>query len=374
MKTHINQTNLRQMNVAAVFACVQNGNGVTRKNIAELTDMSWGAVSTFTSELIEHGYIVEEKAASSANRGPIPSYLYVRDDVHVSLGLEINDMGLSASVVNLKHQAIATYSAPLELLSKEQILNEVYAFLDDVVEKVRAKYHILCIGVAMQGIVDFKNGISVRIPGRVPDWRDVPIASLIASHTEIPTYIAHDPDCVLYAADTCEPDTILVRVDRGVGMAVMMDGVMVQRPGVFELGHVVAVNGGIPCACGKCGCLDKYVSMRGIAARAGKKYKEVADLACKGDSEALSLFADAGKYLAEGICSAAHLLAIDRVLLCGALTEQKELFLAAFESVLSARDPEGRIKVTFVDTASASLGAALLAQRSELAEIDLEKQ
>lgn len=363
------------MNVASVFACVQNANGVTRKDIAEQTDMSWGTVSTFTAELIEHGYIIEEKAANSLSRGPIPSYLYVREDIHALLGLEINDMGLSASVVNLKHDTVASYLAPIEFSDKEHLLADVYAFLDRVLGEVQKERSILCIGVAMQGVVDAKNGVSVNIPGRIPDWRDVPIASLITSHTGIPTYIAHDPDCVLYATETGEdkPDTVLIRVDKGIGMAVMMDGALVQRPGVFEIGHTIVCDDGIPCACGHRGCLDKYASMRGIAARAGVPYAKACEMAQAGDEKALALFCEAGRYLAKAISSVTHLLAIDRVLLCGAFTEQKELFFEAFTSALGDYDPHCTLNVTLVGTAPAPFGAALLAERKELAQIDLEK-
>ncbi len=364
------------MNAAAVFACVQtHASGITRREIAEQTGMSWGAVSAFTAALIENGYIMEEKAEISMSRGPIPSYLYVRGDVHVSLGLEINDMGLRASAVNLKHEIVESFSSPLTYSDREQLFADIYAFLDHVVHKVRKDRNILCIGVAMQGIVDSESGISLYIPGRIPDWRDVPIADLIASHTGIPTYIAHDPDCILYAAkaDGYGADEILIRVDRGVGMAVMMDGTLLERPGIFELGHMTVEPNGILCGCGKQGCLDKYVSVRGIAARAKKSYAEACAEAHAGEKKALSLFADAGKYLAMGICSVSHLLAIPHVLLCGAFIEERSLFYSSFLEALAVYDPAHKIQIELMHTISAPRGAAMLAERRALAQINLEK-
>jgi predicted NBD/HSP70 family sugar kinase len=365
---------MKQSNLANVFALIRSRGALTRKQISEKTDMSWGAVSSIISELLEQGYIVERKAQSKDSAGPIPSYLEVNGGVHFSVGLDINDTGLRGVLVNLKNEVVQSFWRDIDLRDKDSLLSDVLSFTEEILDAAQGK-HVLCIGIAMQGIVDAKAGVSIRIPGRIEDWNSVPIAYIIEKETGIPTHAEHDPNCILYA--TCplksKEDTILIRADHGIGMSVIMDGRVIDKPGIFEIGHTVVVKDGIPCSCGKRGCLDRYASIRGIAKRAGKAFCDVCSDAANGNSKAQQYFNEAAEHLAFAIGNISHILAINNIVLCGTLWDHRELFFEYFCECIKKNDPESNLKFTFADVADAPLGASMIATGIVLRKIETDK-
>ena len=359
---------MKEMNAADVFSLVKSRGALTRKQIAEKLGISWGAVSTITSLLIEEGYLVERKAVSDGAAGRIPSYLEVCRDRYFTIGLDVNDMGLRAVICDLRGDVTEEFSSGGDFPDKAALIDGIYSLLDSIVSQLGDR-KLIAIGIAMQGVVNAEGGISVRIPGR-EDWENVPLAQLIGQRYGTPTVLEHDPNCILFAARRGKvKDTLLIRADHGIGMALLLGGRIIDKPGIFELGHTTVEPDGIECACGKRGCLDQYASIRGIKARSGKKFHVLVSDADIGDEFALGFFNDAAKHLAFAISNVAYLLNVDRVVLCGRLFEHKELFFDEFLRQYERFGGADLPKFSFADATAAPHGAALIAMGSVLKKI-----
>ena len=370
MKNFINQQDMKQMNAADIFALIKKCGALTRKQIAEMLDISWGAVSTITSLLISEGYIEEKKATSDGVAGRIPSYLEVCRSKHFAIGLDVNDMGLRAVVVDLCGDVVEEHSSEADFSGGEALVGCVYSLLDSIIAAMGER-HLLCIGIAMQGVVNSESGVSLKIPGR-DNWESIPLAHLIEERYGVPAYLEHDPNCILFAARRGKiKDTLLVRVDQGIGMAVMLDGKILDKPGIFELGHTVVAPHGEPCTCGKRGCLDQYASIRGIRERSGKKFSALVSCARLGDEEALEHLFTAAQYLAYAISNAAYLLSVERVVLCGRFFEHRELFWDEFTNNYQIFGGFDIPKFSFADATAAPHGAALIALGATLKKISI---
>ncbi len=75
-----------------------------------------------------------------------------------------------------------------------------------------------------------------------------------------------------------------------------------------EFGHLVIIDGGRKCSCGKRGCLEAYISARGMietAAGVGLKNvnnpKDITKLANKGNKKAIDVYKITGNYLGLGL-------------------------------------------------------------------------
>ena len=360
---------MKELNAADIFSLVKSHGALTRKQIAVQLGMSWGAVSTITAQLMEEGYLTEKKAAPGGAAGRTPSYLEVCRSKHFAIGLDVNDMGLRAALTDLYGDVVAEFSADSEFSDKDALVECIYSLLDRIIATLSADSRLICIGIAMQGVVDADAGISIKIPGR-HDWENVPLAEMISERYSVPTHLEHDPNCILFAARRGKAeDTLLVRVDHGIGMALMLGGRIIDKPGIFELGHTVVVPDGLECRCGKRGCLDQYASIRGIKARSGKKFHVLVSDVNVGDRDSLEYLHEAAKHLAYAISNAAYLLNVDRVVLCGRLFEHKDLFwgdfLKQYEHFGGSEMPE----FSFADATAAPHGAALIAMVSVLRKI-----
>lgn len=358
MKKYINQQDMKQANAADVFSLIRENKDMTRKKIEYMTELSWGAVSNITARLLENKYILEYKPEESTGAGRTPFYLEVNGNDHFVLGLDINSSGFKGVIINLKNEIIKTFSQEVEYTSKERLLHDIAVFAKNVVAEAKEK-HILSIGIAMQGTVNSQCGISVHLP-HCDDWENVELCKYLEETLGFPVFIEHDPNCILYAVSKQieDDDTILVRVDNGIGMAVMTDGEINDRPGTFEIGHITVDKKGIPCRCGKKDCLEVYASRRGIERLSGEKFKTIAEKARNGGAE-LEYFKDMAEYLAVSIANTAKLLNIKNIVICGDMKDYSDLF---YDDLMeNAKKHFAELRFSISEEENAAYGAALIA-------------
>ena len=128
---------------------------------------------------------------------------------------------------------------------------------------------------------------------------------------------------------------IWMTVSTGIGGAVVADGRLVRGAGFCagELGHVkVEFEKPRPCGCGGLGCLEAHASGTAIgrlAREAGLEAdaKQCAELALQGDSVALGVFAQAGRYIGRAVAMASNVLNPERVYIGGGVAHSLNLLL-----------------------------------------------
>lgn len=371
MKKYINQQDMKQANTTKVFSLIRKNGCLTRKQIEAMTNLSWGTVSNITTRLMERQYIKEFKMDGASGAGRIPSCLEVNGEDYFVIGMDINASGFRGVVLNLKNEILVSRKKSVEYTDRKTLLAAIFGFAREVLAEA-GDHQFICIGIAMQGIVDAKNGISRQVPG-CKDWLNVPLAELLEEEVGIPVYLEHDPNCSLYAysVDHEIEDAMLIRVDKGVGMAVMLDGAFFDRPGMFEFGHSTVVPDGIACSCGKKGCMEAYVSSDAMSRRAGVPFDILAERARTGEEQARKLFSEMAGHLALGIVNLAHMLCIRRIVLCGDMWLYKDIFLEDFQQAVrmmegkgtesKTQDTKKQLDFSIMEKEHAAIGAALLA-------------
>jgi len=373
LKKYINQADMKQANFADVLALIKKAKKITRKEIEAKTGFSWGAVSTITSRLLQEKYIVEYKCKSPNSTGRTPGYLQINGDDYLVLGIDINISGFTASLINLKGEVIITDSHKTSYGDKESLLREIFGFVRSSLMLAKTET-VIGIGIAMQGTVDSKNGISASIP-HCKEWLNIPLAQIISEEFGIPTFIEHDPDCILYdiSAEQTYKNAVLLRIDNGIGMSVMINGKVIKKPGMYEIGHSVVVPGGALCSCGKNGCLEAYASITGVSQLAQSDFEEIVQKASSGDKKCLALFDDMAKYLSMAIYNTLHLICISDIVMCGNMCKYHKLFYDRLLEHLNIIDKNHNLKFIFSDLENASKGAALMALDQLFEHIDFCK-
>ncbi len=242
MKKFISQKDMRIANILEVLSLIRKEKSITRKEIQNLMGLSWGGVSQIVSRLLELSYVVEEKSIDSVSSGRKPGCIEINAADNYIIGIDVNMSGLYAVVINLKNEIIYEEAKTPDITDKDSFLLSLYELLDSVTEKYR-KNTILAIGVAMQGEVDTEAGISRGLA--VKDWNNIALGDLLTERYGVPSYIAHDPDCILSAATReNKEDALLVRADKGLGMAVIRNGNLIVGSGMHEIGRCKVMSGG----------------------------------------------------------------------------------------------------------------------------------
>lgn len=351
MKKILNQQDMRDINLTSVFRLIRHAEPITRRQVEAALDLSWGAVSGATATLLREGYIKEVKAEVTAGAGRTPIALAVNRDDHFLLGLDVNRSGLSGVVINLAGEVLYQCSRENAATEREEWIAEIKALICELLQWSADKT-VEGIGIAMQGAVNAKEGISANFPA--DGWHNVPLAALLSDAFSLPVFLAHDPDCILYAASAERDllDAVLIRVDKGTGMAVMLNGKVFERFGAFELGYTVSQNGQR---------LDELITQHGLSQRAGTSFSRLTDAARRGDPQGKALFSEMADALAAAIVSTAQLFHVNDFLLCGKMMDAQDLFLEQLTATAARYAPDRDLHVDVTEVEKAAVGAALLA-------------
>lgn len=260
MKKYIGLEDMGNANCACVLNLVRNYGEISRKEISAITSLSWGGMTKIVNKLFESGYIVEGKSETQSGLGRIPMVISINKCRNFVIGLDVNRVGLSAYVVNLAGDVIQEYWEDGVFDTKSELLQTLLSFLGRIVEEYQ-EFHIMAIGVAMQGILDAERGISVQFP-HCTDWENVPIRDILKDAFGIEVFVEHDPNCILYSEmrKNGKENILLMRLDSSIGMAVSVAGHILKGDGLLEVAHQIVVPGGKPCKCGQYGCLEAYIA------------------------------------------------------------------------------------------------------------------
>ena len=249
--------------------------------------------------------------------------------------------------------------------------------------------------MACAGQIDPVTGAVVHAPNL--GWTDVPLAARLTEAFGVPVVVENDVRAAAWGefvagAGGREGSLVAVFVGTGVGSGAVLEGRLWHGAGnaAGEVGHTQVVPNGLPCRCGRLGCLEQYVSGSGFQRRlaaamaAGRTSRLI--LACGGDASRLTasdvyaaamgddvlareFWADATRFLVMAVANYVTLVNPRTLVLGGGVIETvPALFDAVTESVpklttdLSAKSL--RIERAQLGDLSGVIGAAALATPS----------
>ena len=355
MKKYMGLEDMSKVNCSSVLNVIREAKEVSRKEISDITGLSWGGMTKIVNKLFEKGYIEEEKSTSSTGAGRTPGVITICKNYNVVIGLDINREGLAGCVLNLAGDVLEEYSAEASCETKEEWLESIISFTSRVV-KENNKRNILAIGVAMQGIVDVERGVSVKFPGCM-GWDNVDIKEILENLFHQPVFIEHDPNCMLYSAVYNNPmeNSVLFRIDRSIGMAVTLDGNILRGNGVLEVAHMIANPDGKECECGKKGCVEAYLKD------------------CFKDEElCMEALDEVTKVIAVLMYNMSQIFNASKLILAGKLIDYRDVFEEKLLEEFHKYSEAEQVKVEFLEeTRKVVYGAAMIAVRGAIDQIEV---
>lgn len=265
----------------------------------------------------------------------------------VRIGIDIGGTDTKIGLVDV-HQ---------KLIDAVCILTEAEKPVKEVIQKVGERALGLlekngipvdqCVGagIGVPGTVDRKAGV-VRYSNNIR-WEEVHLADEIGKYLPIPVEIANNADCaalgeaVAGAGKECS-DVVMLTLGTGVGGGVILDGEIYEGRGMggSELGHMVIVENGEPCTCGRRGCLEAYVSITALKREAyrvaGKEMdqEEIFAVAEQGDPGMKKVVDAYIRRLGLGIVNIVNIFRPQLVLLGGDIPKQGESLLSPLRRIV----------------------------------------
>lgn len=222
---------------------------------------------------------------------------------------------------------------------------------------------VQAVGMGAPGVVDSTSGVVLRWSNF--DWNDVPLAGRMSELTGKPTYVANDANVAAlgeanFGATAQYQSSILLTIGTGVGGGMVFDGKLIEgyKSAGAELGHITIREGGLPCACGRRGCYEKYASATALIQQtrhamvdnlqsemwkiAKGKIENVdgrtAFLAAKaGDETAQKVIRQFVGYLSEGIADFVNILRPEAIVLGGGIANEGEALFEPLRKAVNER-------------------------------------
>lgn len=276
--------------------------------------------------------------------------------------------------------------------------------LQRVVELVESlcgnqKCRIAAMGMAVPGLIDYKQGRTLFLPNFPGKWRDVPVRDFLEPRLNCPVYMLNDVRTAMlgelvYGHGRTARTMVFFAVGTGIGGGVVIDGKLHLGPlgAAGELGHHTILPDGPRCGCGNRGCLESLASAPAMVAEgvrlmqigmAPKLHdlvdgdisqvttKTMEDAALAGDTAIAEALERAASYI--GIAAANVVVTIhpDLIVLGGGVSKMGELLRGPVERTIRERvrmvPTEGiGVKISQLGDQAGAMGGIALAERGGL--------
>lgn len=278
----------------------------------------------------------------------------------------------------------------------QEDFNRFFGNLSEMIEKLVARSSHECklagIGVAAPNANYFLG--TIETPSNFT-WGRVEIVKLLHKEFQVPVAITNDAKAaalgeLIYGEAKGMRDFMVVTLGTGLGSGIVVNGELLYGHDghAGELGHTIIEPRGRQCGCGREGCLEMYVSSRGLcrtvfeflsSRRDDSKLrqlsfseltaKKVYEAAIAGDALALDAFEYTGKILGGALANAAAYFSPEAIIIFGGLANAGDLLLAPTRKNFEANllnVYKGKIKIFLSGTpkgSAAVLGASVLIQK-----------
>ena len=270
----------------------------------------------------------------------------------LAIGIDLGGTNTRIALVNKAGQVIVSEEFPTESAqSGESIVHAVSEQIEAILEKERCpRNDVQGIGLGSAGFLSPQDGIIYFSPN-LPTLSNFPVANLLERETGIRTILENDANAAAIGeywlgSGKGINNFIFITLGTGVGSGIILNSEIWHGTHGFagEFGHTILFPDGLPCKCGKKGCVEVYCSAPAIVRFVRKQLEEgnnsslrdeeriltsriIFEHAANGDELALDVFRQAGTYLGIALSNVFNLLDLDMAILGGKVSEAGDCIL-----------------------------------------------
>ncbi|MDE7300516.1 MAG: ROK family protein [Lachnospiraceae bacterium] len=261
---------------------------ISRAALARQTGLTKATVSAIVAELISAGFAAE-LGSGDAELGRKPILLGFCRRAGFAVSIDLGPDYIRALAADLLGDV---------LLFKQQLTpgtSELIAVLAGLIASMQTavsamlpeQAHGLCgIALGIHGVV-YDSQITFAPHYRI---EQLPLAAELGQRFRVPVFAENEANLAVVGEASFLPpgcrSIVDVSIHSGVGLGLLLDGSLFTgssgRAG--EFGHTILMPGGRPCACGRQGCLEQYLSEKTLTAdyaaltgRPGADYAQLAN-------------------------------------------------------------------------------------------------
>ncbi len=290
------------------------------------------------------------------------------------LGIDIGGTNIEIAIVSQDGQILKSFHYSTNEFPTAQDFAQT---LNELLKQIK-DYQIAGIGIGAP-TANFFTGQIEYAPNL--QWKGiVPLEKIVSQATNLPVKITNDANAVAHAelrfgSGQNLDNFAVLTLGTGLGSGIVVNGkVLYGAHGLAgEFGHTQVDPNGRLCNCGRKGCLETYVSIRGITltykelgGTGDLTPKQIYQLAKNNDPIALETYKKTAQILGMQLTDLVHLFDPQAIFLYGGIAHAHDLIIPAAKTemeknLLDAFKNKVQIKVSnLLDKQGAVLGAAAL--------------
>lgn len=350
---------MKQFNTASVLRIIRFEGPISRAEIADKMDLSRPSVSEIVSELLTNGWI-RETAINKGGRGRPSVPLEIYPNGRYAIGVELGAYHVTVVLCNLRADILRRETIAVNSDSTpDVVLESICVTIEKNIEGYQLnRDKLLGVGVAMHGVVDPRQGVSIFAP--ILGWRNVAIREYLETRLKLTTVVENDCNSSALGEQRFGngrgENFITLLVDYGIGSGIITEGRIFRGVHNIEgqIGHITVDEDGPQCACGNYGCLEVMASEPAIVRQAQKRLRRgeksimgedvelqggnlsIADVyraARMDDSLAVDILSKAGRYLGIGIANLINLFDPEFLILGGGIREATDIVIPSIQEI-----------------------------------------
>ncbi|HZY61846.1 MAG TPA: putative N-acetylmannosamine-6-phosphate 2-epimerase [Edaphobacter sp.] len=266
-----------------------------------------------------------------------------RSHIESAIGVDIGGTSIKAGFVNRKGNVSLISQVPTQAAEGRDAIASAAAQTIENVMTAASKEGLRPdgLGIASAGAIDACNGTVFAATDNLPGWAGFDLRGFAEDRFHLPTRVENDAHAAVLAElhfglGRELSDFVAITIGTGVGGGIVSGGKLLRGQHGFAgtIGHHTIRFDGRPCNCGRCGCLEAYVSTAALireytgeedAGHNGIPYAtlalKISRLAAAGDAAALKAYSALACYLAEGVANIFNIIDPQAVILSGGLIE-----------------------------------------------------
>jgi len=200
----------------------------------------------------------------------------------MKIGIDIGGSHIAVGLINEYGKIICKSEEDIDNNMEEKdfeikLIDLIINQIDNVLKKENMDItNVSLIGIAVPGMVSETSIIKAENL----HIKNFNIAGEINKYYNVPIKLRNDAKCAALAEREYGnlkkvEDSIFLTIGTGIGGAVFLGGELLvpKKYEGFEIGHTVIKKNGLKCNCGRCGCFEKYASMKALRLNIAKELK-----------------------------------------------------------------------------------------------------
>lgn len=323
---------LKNKNALKLLELIKNNSEISRADLAKKTELTPASITKIVQKLINEEIVVELGLGDSTGGRP-PKILKLNSKAGNFISIYLASDYIELVLYDLGVKRIYEDKHDIWIRTKNKIIDDIVAMIERAIETSRVK--VLGIGIAVNGLVDTKSGISVYSPHY--KWNNVNLVKILEEKFNIKVYVENDVRAMAmgeksYGIAKKSENFVVINIENGVGSALYLNNQIYRGTyfGAGEFGHIPIEDNEQRCSCGKKGCLetlvnnqnleDKYFNLTEKNLKAWEIYEEYN----KGNKIAVQLVENIAVVLAKGLVPLVNILNPDLIIIVGDINRAQD--------------------------------------------------